>query len=115
WYVLHTKGKPKSPVAILTTHVGSLPRGSELAPLLLARDQGKSYNPAELDQRIQAAIDEAVAKQAEAGIDVLSDGEMGKVGYSSYITERLSGLGVMRRAGRRGIWPHSRSSGASWR
>ena len=80
-------------MAILTTHVGSLPRGSELAPLLLARDQGKSYNPAELNQRIQAAIDEAVAKQVEAGIDVLSDGEMGKVGYSTYITERLSGFG----------------------
>ncbi|AKH43894.1 5-methyltetrahydropteroyltriglutamate--homocysteine methyltransferase [Altererythrobacter atlanticus] len=78
---------------IKTTHVGSLPRGPELVPLLLARDKGEPYDVAEFDAKVQAAIDEAVAKQVEAGVSVVSDGELGKVGYSTYIIERLSGFG----------------------
>lgn len=78
---------------ILTTHVGSLPRGDELVPLLLARDHGKPYSMAEFDRKVQAAVDDAVARQVEVGLSVLSDGELGKVGYSTYITERLSGFG----------------------
>lgn len=79
--------------SILTTHVGSLPRGNDLTPLLLARDHGKPYDPAEFDRLTQAAIDEAVAKQEAAGVSIVSDGELGKVGYSTYIKERLSGFG----------------------
>ena len=78
---------------IQTTHVGSLPRGPELVPLLLARDKGEAYDEAEFDRVVQAAIDEAVKKQVEAGVSVVSDGELGKVGYSTYIIERLSGFG----------------------
>jgi 5-methyltetrahydropteroyltriglutamate--homocysteine methyltransferase len=78
---------------ILTTHVGSLPRGNELVPLLLARDHGKPYDAAAFDHLVQAAVEEAVAKQAAAGVSIVSDGELGKVGYSTYITERLSGFG----------------------
>ena len=78
---------------ILTTHVGSLPRGNELVPLLLARDHGKPYDAAAFDRLVQAAVEDAVAKQAAAGISIVSDGELGKVGYSTYITERLSGFG----------------------
>jgi 5-methyltetrahydropteroyltriglutamate--homocysteine methyltransferase len=78
---------------IRTTHVGSLPRGPELVPLLLARDKGEAYDEAEFDRVVQAAIDEAVRKQVEAGVSVVSDGELGKVGYSTYIIERLSGFG----------------------
>src|SRR5271167_2027782 len=78
---------------IATTHVGSLPRGDELVPLLLARDHGKPYDLAEFEQKVQAAVDDAVARQVEAGVTVVSDGELGKVGYSTYITERLSGFG----------------------
>ena len=78
---------------IKTTHVGSLPRGPELVPLLLARDKGEAYDEAEFDRVVQAAIDEAVKKQVEAGVSVVSDGELGKVGYSTYIIERLSGFG----------------------
>ncbi len=79
--------------SILTTHVGSLPRGPELTPLLLARDHGQPYDVAEFDRVVQAAVDEAVAKQEAAGVSLMSDGELGKVGYSTYITERLSGFG----------------------
>ena len=78
---------------IKTTHVGSLPRGPELVPLLLARDKGEAYDEAEFDRVVQAAIDEAVKKQVEAGVSVVSDGELGKVGYSTYVIERLSGFG----------------------
>ena len=78
---------------ILTTHVGSLPRGNDLIPLLLARDQGKPYDAAAFDRLTQAAVDEAVARQEAAGVSIVSDGELGKVGYSTYIKERLSGFG----------------------
>lgn len=78
---------------IETTHVGSLPRGPELVPLLLARDKGEPYDEAEFDRVVQAAVDEAVARQVEAGVSIVSDGELGKVGYSTYIIERLSGFG----------------------
>ena len=78
---------------IETTHVGSLPRGDELVPLLLARDHGQPYDAAEFDAKVQAAVEDAVARQIAAGVSVVSDGELGKVGYSTYITERLSGFG----------------------
>ncbi len=78
---------------IRTTHVGSLPRGDELVPLLLARDHGEDYDADEFDRVVQNAIDEAVDRQIESGVSIVSDGELGKVGYSTYITERLSGFG----------------------
>ncbi len=78
---------------IETTHVGSLPRGEELVPLLLARDHGEPYDVAAFDALVQKAVDKAVEDQIAAGVSVVSDGEIGKVGYSTYITERLSGFG----------------------
>ena len=78
---------------ILTPHVGSLPRGNELVPLLLARDHGQPYDAEAFDRLVQAAVNEAVAKQEAAGVSIASDGELGKVGYSTYIKERLSGFG----------------------
>ena len=78
---------------IATTHVGSLPRGPELVPLLLARDKGEAYDAAEFDRLVQAAVDEAVRLQVANGLSVVSDGELGKVGYSTYVIERLSGFG----------------------
>jgi 5-methyltetrahydropteroyltriglutamate--homocysteine methyltransferase len=78
---------------ILTTHVGSLPRGQQLTPLLLARDHGEPYDAAAFERLVTAAVADAVAKQEAAGVSIVSDGELGKVGYSTYITERLSGFG----------------------
>jgi 5-methyltetrahydropteroyltriglutamate--homocysteine methyltransferase len=78
---------------ILTTHVGSLPRGNDLVPLLLARDHAQPYDAEAFDRLVQAAVNEAVAKQEAAGVSIASDGELGKVGYSTYVTERLSGFG----------------------
>ena len=78
---------------ISTTHVGSLPRGNELVPLLLARDHAQPYDAEAFDRLVQAAVNEAVVKQEAAGVSIASDGELGKVGYSTYIKERLSGFG----------------------
>ncbi|WP_292683200.1 cobalamin-independent methionine synthase II family protein [Novosphingobium sp.] len=78
---------------IKTTHVGSLPRGDELTPLLLARDKGEPYDAAEFDRVVSAAVDDAVRQQVAAGVSIVSDGELGKVGYSTYMIERLSGFG----------------------
>ncbi|MGE3247200.1 MAG: cobalamin-independent methionine synthase II family protein [Beijerinckiaceae bacterium] len=79
--------------AIDVTHVGSLPRGEELARLLLAKDRGEAYDVIEFERVVQTAIDEAVQKQVASGVTIVSDGELGKVGYSTYITERLDGFG----------------------
>lgn len=78
---------------IATTHVGSMPRGPELTELLLARDAGKPYDAAEFDRAVSDAVNRSVAFQRECGVDIVSDGEMGKVGYSTYMIERLSGFG----------------------
>ena len=78
---------------IKTTHVGSLPRGDELVPLLLARDKGEPYDEVEFDRVVQAAVDQAVVRQVAAGVSAVSDGELGKVGYSTYVIERLEGFG----------------------
>jgi len=78
---------------IQTTHVGSLPRGTDLVPLLLARDHGEPFDAAALERLVQAAVEDAVAKQQAAGVSIVSDGELGKVGYSTYVKERLSGFG----------------------
>ncbi|MEZ5743288.1 MAG: cobalamin-independent methionine synthase II family protein [Sphingomonadaceae bacterium] len=78
---------------IEVTHVGSMPRGEELTPLLRARDAGEPYDAKEFDEKVSAATDYAVAKQIECGVDIVSDGEIGKIGYSTYMIERLSGFG----------------------
>jgi 5-methyltetrahydropteroyltriglutamate--homocysteine methyltransferase len=72
---------------ILTTHTGSLPRPPDLLPLL-----APGANGAAASTRIQAAVKEAVQKQVAAGIDVVSDGEMGKPGFVHYIQDRLTGF-----------------------
>jgi 5-methyltetrahydropteroyltriglutamate--homocysteine methyltransferase len=82
-----------APAQIDVTHVGSLPRGDELTALLLAKDHGKPYDVHEFDRVAQNAIDDAVKKQVAAGVTIVSDGELGKVGYSTYVTERLTGFG----------------------
>ena len=80
-------------MTIETTHVGSLPRGDALSALLLAKDKGETYDSTQFEATVQDAINEAVRLQREAGVTIVSDGELGKVGYSTYMQERLSGFG----------------------
>jgi 5-methyltetrahydropteroyltriglutamate--homocysteine methyltransferase len=77
---------------ILTTHVGSLPRSDEVVALLYKKDGGEPYDRAAYDSAVAAGVADAVAKQVAAGIDIVSDGETSKVGYSTYIKDRLSGF-----------------------
>ena len=78
---------------IHTTHVGSLPRTPELAALLLKRDRGETVDEAAFDALVSTEIETAIRAQIKAGVSIVSDGELGKVGYSTYITSRLSGFG----------------------
>lgn len=78
---------------VLTTHAGSLPRPDELADLIWARIDGEEIDEAQLAQLIDSAVGEVVGKQREAGIDVISDGEMSKSGFSTYVNDRFSGFG----------------------
>jgi 5-methyltetrahydropteroyltriglutamate--homocysteine methyltransferase len=77
---------------ILTTHTGSLPRPPELLAALQRRDQGEP-DVEGLDERIRAAVGEVVRCQAEAGVSVVNDGEEGKIGYATYVKERVDGFG----------------------
>ena len=77
---------------ILTTHAGSLPRPDDLVDMIWAQQEGRDVDQAELDARIDSAVAEVVAKQRDAGIDLVSDGEMSKTGFSTYVNERFSGF-----------------------
>ncbi|MBU3739158.1 MAG: cobalamin-independent methionine synthase II family protein [Rhodoferax sp.] len=85
---------------ILTTHVGSLPRPERVVTQLFAQDSGMAYEPAEFDRVMREEVDAVVARQAQVLVDVVSDGEMSKISYATYIRHRLSGfeLGEMPRA-----------------
>jgi 5-methyltetrahydropteroyltriglutamate--homocysteine methyltransferase len=77
---------------ILTTHVGSLPRGGALVELLYKKDNGDAYDRAAFAAAVTAGVADAVARQLAAGVDIVSDGEASKVGYATYIKDRLSGF-----------------------
>jgi 5-methyltetrahydropteroyltriglutamate--homocysteine methyltransferase len=77
----------------LTTHTGSLPRPEDLIRIMYAKQEGVPIDAGALSKRVASAVDEAVRKQAAAGIDVVNDGEMSKPSYATYITDRLSGFG----------------------
>ena len=79
---------------ILTTHVGSLPRPPELVEFVFAEDRGDEVDRAEYERLLDEAVRDRVCHQVEAGIDYVSDGEMSKIGYATYIRHRLSGFEV---------------------
>lgn len=75
-----------------TTHTGSLPRPENLLALMFAREGGEAVDAAELEDAIEQASAEVIDRQREAGIDIVSDGEMSKPSYATYIKHRLSGF-----------------------
>ena len=78
---------------VLTTHTGSLPRPEALAQAMVDRETGaKSVDPAQLALLVEDAVDGIVRTQVEVGLDVVSDGEMSKIGYATYVKERLTGF-----------------------
>jgi len=87
---------------ILTTHVGSLPRNETLSELLVRREAGEGFDQAQLAAEMDKAVRHVVAKQKEAGIDIGNDGEQQRVGFQTYVPERMAGFGgeSKRRRGR---------------
>jgi 5-methyltetrahydropteroyltriglutamate--homocysteine methyltransferase len=75
---------------IRTTHVGSLPRPQDVLELLYRREAGEAVP--ELVPLVRAAVRDAVARQVEVGIDVVGDGELGKVSYATYAASRMTGF-----------------------
>lgn len=80
------------PDHILTTHVGSLPRPPELHDMMNAHDRGEDVDSAVLAGLVDRAVHEQVRRQVEVGIDIVSDGEMSKIGYATYLRHRMSGF-----------------------
>lgn len=80
---------------ILTTHVGSIPRPESIKAILRARLSGQSIDAAQLAAHVTEAVAEVVRRQTEAGIDVISDGEMGKTSFLAYAEDRLTGFEAM--------------------
>ena len=78
-------------VRIRTTHTGSLPRPGDLAGMLGAHDRGETVP--QLEARVRDAVNDVVRRQSDTGLDVVDDGEMGKIGYATYVKERLTGFG----------------------
>jgi 5-methyltetrahydropteroyltriglutamate--homocysteine methyltransferase len=87
---------------ILTTHTGSLPRPRPLIDLVLNRERGAAMDAASFEAEAAKAVDETVARQVEAGIDIVSDGEMSKPSYTTYIRHRVAGIEPDQRAAEKG-------------
>ena len=77
---------------ILTTHVGSLPRNETLSDLLIKREAGEAYDQKVFDAEMAKALRHVVAKQKEAGIDIGNDGEQQRVGFQTYVPQRMTGF-----------------------
>ena len=78
---------------ILTTHTGSLPRPSCLVDMLAAVSRGESVDEVALEAAANASSLDVMRKQADAGVDVINSGEQSRVGFSTYVTQRMSGFG----------------------
>ncbi len=77
---------------IKTTHVGSLPRSKKLSEILFKKDKNELFDQVELDKIIEEDVNKIVKKQIDIGIDIISDGEMSKISYATYVKDRLHGF-----------------------
>jgi 5-methyltetrahydropteroyltriglutamate--homocysteine methyltransferase len=79
---------------ILTTHVGSMPRPQYVVDQLFAQDKGEDYDPTEFDAVMTRAVAEVAQRQVDAGVDIVSDGEMSKISYATYVRHRFTGFEI---------------------
>src|SRR5579871_651514 len=77
---------------ILTTHTGSLPRPAYLGELMIEFDEGRLTDLDELYATVTRATADVVKQQLDTGLDIVSDGEFGKISYATYVKERLTGF-----------------------
>jgi 5-methyltetrahydropteroyltriglutamate--homocysteine methyltransferase len=82
----------RSSSRILTTHTGSLPRSAKVVELLIAEQREPGGHKSELKTAVREAIAQVAAKQAEAGIDIINDGEQGRTDYTVHVIDRLTGF-----------------------
>ncbi len=90
---VYDSGMKLSTERILTTHVGSLPRTQAVVDMLMAKEHRSAYDPEAFAAVMTAAVAEVVARQVRSGIDIVSDGEVSKISYATYVKDRLSGFG----------------------
>ena len=77
---------------IKTTHVGSLPRSNELSDLLFKKDKQEKIDVNNFDEIVKRDVNKIVEKQINLGIDFISDGEMSKISYATYVKDRIDGF-----------------------
>ena len=77
---------------IPVTHVGSLPRTQKVVDFIFAREREEPYDAADFDAAMTEAVDDTVRRQAEAGVDIASDGETSKISYATYVKDRYTGF-----------------------
>jgi len=77
---------------ILTTHVGSLPRSKAVSAGVFAQEKGELEDVEAFKRTIAAAVTDVLEKQVAAGVDIVSDGEMSKISYATYIKDRITGF-----------------------
>jgi 5-methyltetrahydropteroyltriglutamate--homocysteine methyltransferase len=82
----------RSTERILTTHVGSLARPHDLLEMMREKEHGRPYDPERFARGVREAVGDVVRRQAAAGLDVVTDGEQGKVSFLTYVKERLAGF-----------------------
>jgi 5-methyltetrahydropteroyltriglutamate--homocysteine methyltransferase len=82
----------RSTERVLSTHVGSLARPHDLLEVMREKEHGRPYDPERFTEMITEAVRDVVRRQAEAGLDVVTDGEQGKVSFLTYVKERLAGF-----------------------
>jgi 5-methyltetrahydropteroyltriglutamate--homocysteine methyltransferase len=87
---------------ILTTHTGSLPRPKPLMDLIFARDKGDAIDAQAFEAESAKAVDDVVSQQVACGVDIISDGEMSKASYATYIRHRVEGIQPDPRAAEKG-------------
>src|SRR6185437_5923826 len=83
----------RSDQRILTTHVGSLPRDPKLSDLLIRDEAGEKVDQAELKRLGEQAVHHVVRQQMACGVDVINDGEQPRVGFQTYVPQRIKGFG----------------------
>jgi 5-methyltetrahydropteroyltriglutamate--homocysteine methyltransferase len=78
---------------ILITHTGSLPRGEPLSSMLIDEESGQPVDAQSIRTAVEQRVAHVIKKQVEVGIDVVNDGEQGRVGFQTYLMQRMSGFG----------------------
>ena len=99
----------RSTKRFLTTHVGSLARPAELLEIMFAKERGLDYDPDVFQSGVRGAVRDVVARQVQAGIDVVGDGEQGKASFLTYVSERLGGFEPCEEEGE-DLWKESRET-----